>query len=70
MTVVIAVVTLKEARRHSADSRMGRAWGRNFLQFELAVVVAIDHIARHVRIPAVHILEHPLLGDELSRLGE
>ena len=67
---MIAVMTLEEARRHSAYSRMGSGGSRNLLQFELTVIVAVDHVARHVGIPPVHVFEHPLLGDELSGVSE
>src|SRR5262245_34418652 len=46
---------------------MGRGGRDDLFELELTVVVAIIHVARHMRIAAVHVAEHALLGDEPRR---
>ena len=42
----------------------------DLIRIDGAVLIAIDHVARHVRVAAVHVPQHVLVRDELGRVGE
>ena len=67
---MIAVVRAEETLGHAADAGMRLERTHDLVQFELAIVVAVDHIARHVRDAPVHIAQDASLCYEVGRGGE
>src|SRR5262249_5879761 len=42
----------------------------DLFDFKLTVVIPIDHVARHVRVPSIHVSKHTLLCDETCSVFE
>src|SRR5262249_52073143 len=55
---------------HSADPGMCLSRTNDLFQFKLTIVVPVDHVARHVRIPTVHISKYAFLGNETCSVFE
>ena len=53
-----------------ADARRRFRRDVDFVRVDGAVAIAIDHVARHVWVAAVHVPEHVLVGDEPRGVGE
>ena len=70
VAIVVPVVALKETRGHSADSRMRHSRPDDFFELELPVIVAVDHIARHMRVSAIHIPQYTFLRNDFCGIAE
>ena len=68
--VLVAIDRREEARPHAADARRRFRRDVDFVRIDGAVAIAIDHVAGHVRVAAVHVPQHVLVGDEPGRVGE
>src|SRR6516165_7531941 len=68
MAVGISIVRAEKIFGHPADTGMVRKGLDDFFNFSLTIIVAVDHIARHVRIAAIHIAKHAFLRNKASCL--
>lgn len=68
MPVLVAVFRLAEAS--ATNARTCRGGDTELLGLELPVVVAIYHVAGHMRIPPIHVRTNGLMRDELCRIGK
>ncbi len=68
--ILVAVDRRKEPRPHATDARCRFRRDVDFIRVDGAVAIAIDHVARHMRVAAVHVPQHVLVGDEPGRVGE
>ncbi len=64
--VAVAVDAVEEAGAHAADAgpRVGR--DVDLVAVDDAVVVAVDHVARHLRVAAVHVAQHVLVATNVA----
>jgi hypothetical protein len=62
--VAVAIGCSEPSGRHAAASLVVRQRADDFVLFEPAVVVAVQHVAGHLRNAPVHIPRHVFMGDE------
>ncbi len=68
--VAVAVDAVEEAGAHAADAGPRVRRDVDLVAVDDAVVVAVDHVARHLRVAAVHVAQHVLVADERCGVRE
>ena len=68
--VAVAIDAVEEAGAHAADAGPRVRRDVDLVAVDDAVVVAVDHVARHLRVAAVHVAQHVLVRDERRRVRE
>ena len=64
LAVLVEIRDVEPSRKHAADPRPRVGRDVNLVAVDDAVVVAIDHVARHLRVTTVHVSQHVLVADE------
>src|SRR5687768_12691253 len=68
--VAVAVDAVEESGTHAADATTRVRGDVDLVAVDDAVVVAVDHVAGHLRVTAVHVAQHVFVGDENRRVRE
>ncbi len=70
VAVAVAVLVREPEVGHAADPGVLGARIVDLVQLDSAVGILVDHVTGHVRVSAVHVLAHAVLGDEQGRVAE
>ena len=66
----IAIDAVEEAGAHAAHAGARVRRDVDLVAVDDAVVVAVDHVAGHLRVAAVHVAQHVLVRDERRGVRE